>query len=62
MFWSCGFNTPTTVDEVDYFIHPDFFAKLLKVEDLGGMFGMDYSHAYTSDTTTYPLFTKGYPI
>ena len=43
MFYSCGFNLPTTVDDVDYLFHPDMFKKLLAVKNMEALFHKEAS-------------------
>jgi len=59
MFYNCGFTDPTYADEVNYMIHPDFFAKLSRVKDISFMFGKDWS---IDTSPVYPKWSGSYPI
>ena len=54
MFHNCGFGTPTTYNDTDYFIHPEFFSKLIAITTTEGMFCRDYNVS-TKWTSTYPI-------
>lgn len=54
MFHNCGFGTPTRYNDVDYFIHPDFFSKLIAITTTEGMFCRD-SNIGTKWTSVYPI-------
>jgi hypothetical protein len=54
MFHNCGFGTPTTYNDTDYFVHPEFFSKLIAITTTEGMFCRD-SNIGTKWTSAYPI-------
>ena len=59
MFFDCGLNEPTKYENIDYFVHPEFFSKLVSVADVSFMFRLTYSFRANVDNHTW---TQPYPI